>query len=249
MGKQIQKSNVYIRKKSSVVSPPEGRGNDPPCWEVIKMKKKTILTVGLCLILSAALLGACTANTKSAAPEETIPPEEITAPASPEEFAPSEKAAFTASPEPVSAPATALYEYPEGSMSLVIPEGWEYEVQTKEMKAREDGLVLCGIDFWPSEHPAMCLEFGYWSEQIGMCGTGVTIEQIDFGGGLSAWRYTETIDGAVWLTIIYDHVGGGRPYAFAIEGDIDEALWEQYEAEIMDIAASAVMTVKDVIVD
>ena len=205
------------------------------------MKKKTILTAGLCLILSAALLGACAENTKSAAPAETTPAEEITTPA------PTEEAAVTA-PEPESEPATALYEYPEGSMSLVIPEGWEYEIQTKEMKAREDGLVLCGIDFWPSEHPEARLEFGYWPNRIAMCGTGVTIEDVDFGGGLSATRYTETIEGTVWLTLIYDHVGE-QPYSFVLQGDIDEALWEQYESEIMDIAGTAVMTVTETIVD
>ena len=206
------------------------------------MKRKTILMIGLCLVLGAALFCACAANTESAAPEETPLPEETSTPAPPEE------AAVTASPEPESEPTTAWYEFPEGSLSLVIPEGWEYEVQTKEMKAREDGLVLCGIDFWPAEHPETRLEFGYLPDRIGMCGTGVTIEQIDFGGGLSAWRYTETIDGTLWLTIVYDHVGE-QPYSFVIQGDIDEALWEQYEAEIMDIAGTAVMTVTDVIVD
>ena len=206
------------------------------------MKKKTILTVGLCLILGAALLGACAANDENTAPEETTPPEETTAPAPPEETA------VTASPEPVSEGVTALYEYPEGSMSLVLPDGWEYEVQTTEMKAREDGLVLCGIDFWPSEHPEMRLELGYWPDRIGMCGTGVTIEHLDFGGGLSAYRYTETIDSTVWLTLIYDHVGE-QPYSFVLQGDIDEALWARYETEIMDIAGTAVMTVTETIVD
>ena len=206
------------------------------------MKKKTILTIGLCLLLGAAVLSACAANSESAAPEETAPAEETAAPAAPEE------AAVSASPEPVSEGATASYEFPEGSMSLVLPEGWEYEVQTKEMKAREDGLVLCGIDFWPSEHPEMRLELGYWPDRIGMCGTGVTIEDVDFGGGLSAVRYTETIDGKVWLTLIYDHLGE-REYSFVLQGDIDDILWEQYEAEIMDIAGTAVMTVTETIVD
>lgn len=203
------------------------------------MKKKTILSVGLCLILGAVLLSACAANNESGAPEETAPAEET---------APPEEAAVTASPESVSEGATASYEYPEGSLSLVIPEGWEYEVQTKEMKAREDGLVLCGIDFWPSEHPEMRLEFGYRPDRIGMCGTGVTIEQVDFGSGLSAWRYTETIDGTLWLTLIYDHVGE-REYSFVLQGDIGEALWAQYETQIMDIAGTAVMTVTETIVD
>lgn len=211
------------------------------------MKKKVILTLVPCLILCAALLDACAANSKGAAPEETTPPEETSAPAPPEGSAPLEEPA-AASPEPESEPTAAQYEYPEGSMSLVLPESWEYEVQTKEMKAREDGLVLCGIDFWPSEHPEMRLELGYWPDRIGMCGTGVTIEQVDFGGGLSAWRYTETIAGTVWLTLIYDHAGE-QPYSFVIQGDIDDTLWEQYEAEIMDIAGTAVMTVTETIVD
>ena len=210
------------------------------------MKKKIILTVGLCLILGAALLGAgAAASIVSAGPEESAAPEDTI---TPEETAPPEEAAVTASPESVCEPITAQYEFPEGSMSLILPEGWEYEVQTKEMKAREDGLVLCGIDFWPSAHPEMRLELGYWPDRIGMCGTGVTIEQVDFGGGLSAYRYTETIDGAVWLTIVYDHVGE-REYSFVLQGDIDDVLWEQYEAEIMDIAGTAVMTVTETIVD
>ena len=212
------------------------------------MKKKTILMIGLCLIFGAALLGAYAARSESAGPVESLSREETGAPAPAEETAPPEEAAVTASPESVGEGATALYEFPEGSLSLVIPEGWEYEVQTKEMKAGKDGLVLCAIDFWPSEHPEARLEFGYWPDRIGMCGTGVTIEQVDFGGGLSAWRYTETIDGTVWITLIYDHVGE-RPYSFVLRGDIGEVLWEQYEAEIMDIAGTAVMTVTETILD
>ena len=212
------------------------------------MKKKTILSLGLCLILGAALLGGCSARGESTAPVETSPPEETNAPAPSEETAPPEETAVVALPEPESEPATALYEYPEGSMSLVVPDGWEYEVQTKERKGREDGPVLCGIDFWPSEHPEMRLELGYWPDRIGMCGTGVTIESIDFGGGLSAVRYTESIGGTLWLTLVYDHVGE-QPYSFVLQGDISEALWEQYEAEIMGIAGTAVMTVTETIVD
>ena len=210
------------------------------------MKKKAILTLGLCLILGAALLGGCSA--RGAAPAETTPPEEMSTPAPSEETAPPEEAAVTASPEPVSVPTTAYYEFPEGSMSLAIPEGWEYEVQTKEMKDREDGLVLCGIDFWPVKHPEARLELGYWPNRIGMCGTGVTIEDVDFGGGLSAVRYTEIIDSTLWLTLIYDHVGE-REYSFVLQGDIGEALWEQYDTEVMDIAGTAVMTVTETIVD
>lgn len=127
----------------------------------------------------------------------------------------------------------AEYGYEDLRMSVSLPEGWDSEIRTVEMMAKEDGLVLFGIDFWKQENPDVKLELGYWPEGIGMCGTGVTIETVSFANGLSATEYTETIQGEVWLTIIYElEMEQG---AFVVQADMPEKLWTEYKDEITGI--------------
>ena len=48
---------------------------------------------------------------------------------------------------------------------------------------------------------------------FGMCGTGVTIDELKLENGITGWRYTEELDSTLWLTITLNHpendVSGG----------------------------------------
>lgn len=126
------------------------------------------------------------------------------------------------------------YQYKNIAMSIELPPEWNYEVKTaKEMK-KQDESKLCAIDFWLREKPELKFEFAYWPpHSLGLCGTGLTIEEVSFENGVSASKNTEESDGFIWLMLIYNmEQGKGN---FAIDANIDKDLWEEYEDDIMKV--------------
>ena len=134
---------------------------------------------------------------------------------------------------------TTVYSQDDWVMSIAIPEGWDYKERTKEELDKEDGLMLCEIDFWPEQYPETVFRFGYMSF-FGMCGTGVTIEEYTLENGISGHRYTEEIEDTLWLTVTLknpDHdINGGT---YLIDASPSLSVWESIEPEFEDILASA----------
>ena len=137
-------------------------------------------------------------------------------------------------------PTAASVSYDEASMVIRLPAGWSYAVQTREQKALEDGFDLFGIEFWPEAHPELRLELEYLYERPEVCGTGVTATEFSCDSGLSLTRYTESDGNTFWLTAVYTRTAAGpMDGRIVLRGGFPAALWEQYEAEIMDIAGTA----------
>lgn len=149
-----------------------------------------------------------------------------------QELEPPEEAPEQPAPEE---PVRAEYGYEDVYMALGIPVGWDYVIHTREETEPEDGLTTCSIDFWPQEEPELVFELAYWS-WFGMCGTGVTIEELTLESGLTAWKYTEESDGVVWLTVVLECPGSEG--AYVISASPEKALWERYEPAFLDILES-----------
>lgn len=132
-------------------------------------------------------------------------------------------------------PARAEYGYADVYMALDIPAGWDYEIHTREETEQEDGQTTCSIDFWPQEEPELVFELAYWP-WFGMCGTGVTIEELTLPNGLTAWKYTEESDGVVWLTVVMEYPQSEG--AYVISASPEKVMWERYEAAFLDILES-----------
>ena len=67
-------------------------------------------------------------------------------------------------------------------LSLIIPEGWEYATyETLEHKELSDLAYTFFIEFWPEGKTQGSLLFAY-DENFGVCGTGLTSEEVIFGG-------------------------------------------------------------------
>lgn len=126
------------------------------------------------------------------------------------------------------------YHYQYANLSLQIPADWEYEIVPAE-QTEEDSNRTFGIRFWPMEEREFQLELFYWMDGIGLCGTGVTIDKIDFQNGMKATRYRESSDGKLWFTMIYQDLPG----TYAVSGNVPETLWEKYEKTVMEILESA----------
>lgn len=71
----------------------------------------------------------------------------------------------------------------EGKMlSLIIPDGWEYATyETLKHKELSDLAYTFFIEFWPEGETQGSLLFAY-DENFGVCGTGLTSEEVILGG-------------------------------------------------------------------
>ena len=99
---------------------------------------------------------------------------------------------------------TVTYSYEDVYLSLTLPDGWDYQIKTKEEMEQEDSFLLCAINFWPSDFPDAVFSLGYQAQKPGICGTGVTIEPFSLPNGLTGYRYTESIEDILWLTVSFD---------------------------------------------
>lgn len=133
---------------------------------------------------------------------------------------------------------TVEYGYENLYLSVDIPAGWEYEIKTAEDMAKEDGLETCAIRFWATEFPDTVFEFSYRT-MFGMCGTGVSVEEFTLANGLSGYRYTETGDGILWLTItLHNPSNDKQGGTYAITASPELAVWDTLEPEFEQILSS-----------
>lgn len=141
---------------------------------------------------------------------------------------------------------TISYEYETIYLSVSLPDTWDYRIRPAEELEKEDGLAICAIDFWPAAYPQAVFELAYY-EQFGICGTGVTVEEIALPGGLRGHRYTEEMDDTLWLTIVFNQedanpADNGR-YVIMTPSNFSMSVWEETKAEFDQILQS-VHTIK-----
>lgn len=128
------------------------------------------------------------------------------------------------------------YSYEDLYLSVDIPNGWEYEIKTAEDMVGED--VTCAIDFWSAEYPDTVFELGY-QPMFGICPTGVTIEGFILDNGLSGYRYMETMEDTLWLTITLNNpsnnLSGGT---YLISANPELTVWDTIKSEFKEILNS-----------
>lgn len=133
---------------------------------------------------------------------------------------------------------TVEYSYQYANMKLELPVEWEYKIMTGEGDAdnstTNEYANNFGIRFWPKAQPSMTIDFRYHANGIGLCGTGVTFEDISFKNGLTATKCTEGTNNSYWFFLIYRDVPGD----YAVECYTSKDLWSQYESTIMSILES-----------
>ena len=74
-------------------------------------------------------------------------------------------------------------------MALTIPDGWAFET------LEEDGQA--GLRFWKTDDDAVDFRLTCWLDGYGICGTGVTEQELTLSGGQTAWQYTEGVNNNV----------------------------------------------------
>lgn len=169
-------------------------------------------------------------------PEQPIVQPRETAETQTEPEAENERTTETAGPASPDGPQPVSLTVPDGpALSLTLPADWDFEVRPAGAAAAECEPA-CSIDFWPKEAPELVFTLGWWPS-FGMCGTGVTIEELTLSDGRTAWQYTETQDGTVWLTVVLADTAGEGSYV--IDASPTEAQWAQYADAFYSILETA----------
>ena len=136
-------------------------------------------------------------------------------------------------PEPQPAVTGETAEYTSGyvDMALTIPEGWQWEsVQDKSMGTE-------GIRFRKTDDKAVSFELLCWRNGYGICGTGVTSEEITLSGGQKLWQHTEENDGSLWLNLYFESTPGD--YVCAPTGTMTKETWDSCRDEVLAILNTA----------
>lgn len=123
-------------------------------------------------------------------------------------------------------------EYTNGyvDMAITIPEGWRWEaVQTHDQTE--------GIRFWKEDDRALDFELFCWTDGYGICGTGVTSEEIALPGGATLWEHTEEIEGALWLSLCFMETPGS--YVLQPTDTITRETWDACRSEVLSILDTA----------
>ncbi|MCD8126862.1 MAG: hypothetical protein LUD82_05140 [Clostridiales bacterium] len=136
-----------------------------------------------------------------------------------------------AATEVETAACTTAYNTAVLSLGVALPDGWSWEML--------DEADNPGIAFWRSDAPELEVTLALYPAGIGMCGTGVAIEDVTLPGGLTATTYTEEIQGATWFTLVYQDVDGlpeGAALAACYNGSA--TLWGKWGEDVFAILST-----------
>ena len=195
------------------------------------MKKITVLILSLIFLISFTGCGPDTSNTPDGG-EVSSSGEAAVAPQN------NQDGGSSAEPENTAENIDVSYTSNHCNMSVSLPEGWEYEIYEDPALTDESCLLTgepFGISFWPSDRPEMVTRLRYNPNRLGICGTGVTFEDITFSSGLTATKCTEGYqDGSHWCLIIFSDTPGSYSAEFNVNGS-----WKEYEQEVLEILDTA----------
>ena len=134
-------------------------------------------------------------------------------------------------PEPALTGETAEYTSGYVDIALTIPEGWQWEsVQDKSMNTE-------GIRFWKTGDKAVSFELLCWRGGYGICGTGVTSEEITLSNGQKIWQHTEENTDSLWLNLYFESTPGD--YVCAPTGTLTKETWDSCRDEVLAILNTA----------
>lgn len=126
-----------------------------------------------------------------------------------------------------------LAEYTGGhvDMALTIPDGWTWET------LEEDGQA--GLRFRKTEDPAVDFRLTCWTVGYGICGTGVTTEELTLSGGQQVWQHTEGSDDNIWVNIAFRDTPGSYVCMPEEDGVMSRAAWDACRDEVLAILGTA----------
>ena len=89
-------------------------------------------------------------------------------------------------PDPQPTVITAEFTHGYVDMALDLPEGWSWEQVSDNGTDKTEG-----IRFYKTDDPTVSYTLLCWTGGYGICGTGVTSEEITLANGMKVWQHTE----------------------------------------------------------
>jgi len=126
-----------------------------------------------------------------------------------------------------------LAEYTQGNVdvALTIPDGWWWETLEEEGQS--------GLRFGKTGERSVAFRLTCWMDGYGICGTGVTEQELTLSGGQRVWQYTEGGQSTVWVNIAFCGVPGSYVCMPDDDGGMGSAAWEGCRDEVLAILGTA----------
>lgn len=140
-------------------------------------------------------------------------------------------------PGPDPAPTTITAEYTHGfvDMALELPEGWSWETVSDDGDSKTEGIRFYKTDDTTVSYTLLC-----WTGGYGICGTGVTSEELTLANGMKVWQHTEedTEKGTmVMADIFFEDVPGS--YVASPSETMTTEVWNANRDALLSILGTA----------
>ena len=135
-------------------------------------------------------------------------------------------------PEPKPTVTTAEFTHGYVDMALDLPEGWSWEQVSDNGTDKTEG-----IRFYKTDDPTVSYTLLCWTGGYGICGTGVTSEEITLANGMKVWQHTEEGSDSLWLNLYFESVPGD--YVCAPSGTLTKEMWDGCRDEVLAILGTA----------
>ena len=136
---------------------------------------------------------------------------------------------------------TASYTSGYVDLALTLPEGWKWEAVQDKSGGTE------GVRFWCPDDKALDFRLLCWTKGFGICGTGVTSEEITLANGMKVWQHTEenTEKGTmVMADIFFEDVPGS--YVASPSDTMTTEVWNANRDELLNILGTVQLGRKSV---
>ena len=148
----------------------------------------------------------------------------------------------TPAPEPKPAVTTAEFTHGYVDMALQLPEGWSWETMSDNGSDKTEG-----IRFYKTADTAVSYTLLCWTGGYGICGTGVTSEELTLANGMKVWQHTEedTEKGTMVMADIFFEDAPGS-YVASPSDTMTTEVWNANRDELLSILGTVQLGRKSV---
>ena len=148
----------------------------------------------------------------------------------------------TPAPEPKPAVTTAEFTHGYVDMALQLPEGWSWETVSDNGSNKTEG-----IRFYKTADTAVSYTLLCWTGGYGICGTGVTSEELTLANGMKVWQHTEedTEKGTMVMADIFFEAAPGS-YVASPSDTMTTEVWNANRDELLSILGTVQLGRKSV---
>lgn len=138
-------------------------------------------------------------------------------------------------PNPVPAATVAEFTHGYVDMALELPEGWSWETVSDNGSDKTEG-----IKFYKTNDTAVSYTLLCWTGGYGICGTGVTSEELTLANGMKVWQHTEedTEKGTMGMADIFFEDAPGS-YVASPSDTMTTEVWNANRDELLSILGTA----------